>query len=80
MRSKDCWRSVTGQSDRICSFSALKSSRTRPAGPLIRERVCFYLEAPEANAVSPVKAETQSHPERLVGFTWALTFVGEAGI
>jgi hypothetical protein len=39
-----------------------------------------YIEAPDPDAVFPAKAGTQIHPERLVGFTWAPTFVGETGI
>jgi hypothetical protein len=30
--------------------------------------------------VFPAKAGTQIHPKRLVGFTWAPTFVGETEI
>jgi hypothetical protein len=40
----------------------------------------LYMEASDSNAVFPAKAGIQIHPERLVGFTWAPTFVGETGI
>ena len=37
----------------------------------------FSLKRANPTSIFPTKVGTQIHPERLVGFTWAPTFVGK---
>jgi hypothetical protein len=43
-------------------------------------RVGFRLKRQRFSSVSPAKAGIQSHPEPLVGFTWAPAFAGKTEI